>query len=148
MHSEEYFSFLFYSTCFTCFCSMQLAYNRSVFPRMLLQLMQHGGWLRAVSTLFSLLCAESEEAVNTGPAHIKIRFPWNVGLESFSSYSMLQGRARIQTLIKITQLFFFFLCSTTTSYCRLKRIMLGSNEFISICCKKIILDSFVSFKPR
>lgn len=47
------------------------------------------------------------EAVNTGPAHIKIRFPWNVGLESFSSYSMLQGRARIQTLIKITQLFFF-----------------------------------------
>lgn len=69
--------------------------------------MQHGGWLRAVSILFSLLCAESEEAVNTGPAHIKIRFPWNVGLESFSSYSMLQGRARIQTLIKITQLFFF-----------------------------------------
>lgn len=56
-----------------------------------------------------LLCAESEEAVNTGPAHIKIHFPWNVGLEHFSSYSMLQGRARIQTLIKITQLFFFFL---------------------------------------
>lgn len=71
-----------------------------------------------------------------GAIHIKIYFFWNVKQELFSYYSMLQGRARIQALMKITQTL-FFLCFITTSYCQLKRIMASNDECISICCKKI-----------
>lgn len=52
-----------------------------------------------------------------GAAHRKIHFFWNVEQELFPHYSMLQGRAGIQALIKSAHTaFFFFLCFTTTSF--------------------------------
>lgn len=45
---------------------------------------------------------------NVGDFSHKIHFFWNAKQELFSNYSTLQGRARIQALIKSTPTLFFF----------------------------------------
>lgn len=82
-----------------------------------------------------------------GASHIKIHFFWNVNQVLFSYYSMLQGRARIQALIKITQTLFFFLLYNH-KLLPTERIMESNDECIFICKKKKILDSFILLKPR